>query len=523
MALRIVATKPNPALVTLPWHLSLDEWGDDVVVPLPRGISRHIVRIVRLGQDVYAVKQTREQWANREYRLLRDLRRLGLPAVEPVGVVSGREAARRRGDRARAGHPAPAVLPALPVAVQPRPPARQPAEDPRRAGRAARAAAPGRVLLGRRVAVQRAVPAQRRRVRGVPRRRRDRRAARDAQPRPALARPRGGADQHLRRAARPAGRRAAQRGRSRPTTSSTGCRSGTTGCGRELTGTEEYTTDEIWRIEQRMERLNELGFDVDELDIVTDWDGVDGAGAAQGRRGQPPRPRAAAADRPRRRGQPGPPAAQRPGGLHRAPRPRRREPLDRRAPLADHGLRADHRDGAAVDARQARAGRGVPRDPRAPLVPVRAARPPGAHRRRRPVLHRHGAHAPAPRRSSPASPRPPSSKPSWTSPDGPESGRPGPRSPASTRASSSGRPGPESGRARASFTSSRGSASGRARGARRAIGYVDRARSHPRRTTITVQPWSASHRRRSRSASRCSSVRSCHSAPSYSTATRCRG
>ena len=91
MALRIVATKPNPALVTLPWQLSLDEWGDDVVVPLPRGISRHIVRIVRLGKDVYAVKQTREHMANREYRLLRDLRRLGLPAVEPVGVVSGRE------------------------------------------------------------------------------------------------------------------------------------------------------------------------------------------------------------------------------------------------------------------------------------------------------------------------------------------------------------------------------------------------------------------------------------------------
>src|SRR4051794_20951837 len=91
MALRIVATKPNPALVTLPWQLSLEEWGDDVVVRLPRGISRHIVRIVRLGQDVYAVKQTREQWANAEYRLLRDLRRLGLPTVEPVAVVSGRE------------------------------------------------------------------------------------------------------------------------------------------------------------------------------------------------------------------------------------------------------------------------------------------------------------------------------------------------------------------------------------------------------------------------------------------------
>jgi hypothetical protein len=29
----------------------------------------------------------------------------------------------------------------------------------------------------------------------------------------------------------------------------------------------------MWRIERRVERLNDLGFDVDELDIVTDFDG----------------------------------------------------------------------------------------------------------------------------------------------------------------------------------------------------------------------------------------------------------
>ena len=29
----------------------------------------------------------------------------------------------------------------------------------------------------------------------------------------------------------------------------------------------------MWRIESRIERLNDLGFDVDELDIVTDFDG----------------------------------------------------------------------------------------------------------------------------------------------------------------------------------------------------------------------------------------------------------
>ncbi|HEY0773722.1 MAG TPA: DUF4032 domain-containing protein, partial [Nocardioidaceae bacterium] len=41
----------------------------------------------------------------------------------------------------------------------------------------------------------------------------------------------------------------------------------------ELTGIEEFEASEMWRIEQRVERLNQLGFDVDELDIVTDWSG----------------------------------------------------------------------------------------------------------------------------------------------------------------------------------------------------------------------------------------------------------
>jgi Domain of unknown function (DUF4032) len=41
-----------------------------------------------------------------------------------------------------------------------------------------------------------------------------------------------------------------------------------------LTAVEEFGTEEMWRIEQRIERLNDLGFDIDELDIVTDWDGA---------------------------------------------------------------------------------------------------------------------------------------------------------------------------------------------------------------------------------------------------------
>lgn len=89
MALRIVATRPDPALLTLPWATPLEEWTEHVV-PLPRGLSRHVVRIVRLGERTYAVKETVEEIAFREYRLLRDLQRIGLPAVVPQGVVTGR-------------------------------------------------------------------------------------------------------------------------------------------------------------------------------------------------------------------------------------------------------------------------------------------------------------------------------------------------------------------------------------------------------------------------------------------------
>src|SRR3990170_2288754 len=81
MALRIVASRPDPAIITLPWSPPLEEWTDDHVVPLPRGLSRHVVRIVRLGEKTYAVKETQERIAFREYRLLRDLQRMGLPAA----------------------------------------------------------------------------------------------------------------------------------------------------------------------------------------------------------------------------------------------------------------------------------------------------------------------------------------------------------------------------------------------------------------------------------------------------------
>ena len=102
MALHVVASRTDPALVGLPWPTPLEEWTDEYVVPLPRGLSRHVVRIVRVKQQTMAIKETEADIALREYRLLRDLHRLGMPAVVPKAVVTGRTDAD--------GEPLPAAL-----------------------------------------------------------------------------------------------------------------------------------------------------------------------------------------------------------------------------------------------------------------------------------------------------------------------------------------------------------------------------------------------------------------------------
>jgi len=89
-----ILAKPNEqaGLMDLPWDMPLEEWPSWYLVALPRGISRHVVRFVRINQRVYAFKEVVEAYATREYRLLRDLERIDFPSVSPVGVVSGRQA-----------------------------------------------------------------------------------------------------------------------------------------------------------------------------------------------------------------------------------------------------------------------------------------------------------------------------------------------------------------------------------------------------------------------------------------------
>jgi hypothetical protein len=83
MALQVTAGPTSPDLLFLPWDTPLEEWPDDQLVALPRGISRHVVRFVRHERRGVRVKEVGEHLAVREYRLLRDLERSTSPASRP--------------------------------------------------------------------------------------------------------------------------------------------------------------------------------------------------------------------------------------------------------------------------------------------------------------------------------------------------------------------------------------------------------------------------------------------------------
>ena len=89
-SLSITAATVDPGLLDLPWDLPLEDWPTDRIAALPKGISRHIVRFANLSGYVIAVKETSNELASREYDMLRTLQRLEVPCVEPVAVISGR-------------------------------------------------------------------------------------------------------------------------------------------------------------------------------------------------------------------------------------------------------------------------------------------------------------------------------------------------------------------------------------------------------------------------------------------------
>ncbi|MCU1546377.1 MAG: hypothetical protein JWP30_1477 [Homoserinimonas sp.] len=89
-SLSITSATADSALLDLPWSVPLELWPDDVIAALPKGISRHLVRFARLSGYVIAIKETSPEIARSEYEMLRTLQRLDVPCVEPVAVITDR-------------------------------------------------------------------------------------------------------------------------------------------------------------------------------------------------------------------------------------------------------------------------------------------------------------------------------------------------------------------------------------------------------------------------------------------------
>jgi Domain of unknown function (DUF4032)/Lipopolysaccharide kinase (Kdo/WaaP) family len=94
MRIQLVPRAATADFLDLPWHEPLEEWRSTRLVEVPRGIGRHVVRFVDYAGAFFALKELPPEVAQREYRLLRELTLRAIAAVEPVGVV---------GDRARPG------------------------------------------------------------------------------------------------------------------------------------------------------------------------------------------------------------------------------------------------------------------------------------------------------------------------------------------------------------------------------------------------------------------------------------
>jgi hypothetical protein len=79
-----------PDFIDLPWEHSITTWDPDRFVVLPKGISRHEVRFHERDGELFAIKELPERAARTDYEVLRALDDQSVPTVKPVGLVLGR-------------------------------------------------------------------------------------------------------------------------------------------------------------------------------------------------------------------------------------------------------------------------------------------------------------------------------------------------------------------------------------------------------------------------------------------------
>jgi tRNA A-37 threonylcarbamoyl transferase component Bud32 len=91
LRLQLTARTGHPDFLDLPWGVPLAQWEHERIVEMPLGIHRHVVRTVRYGDRLYHLKELPRRYALREWQFLRHLRDEGVPVVEVVGIVTLRD------------------------------------------------------------------------------------------------------------------------------------------------------------------------------------------------------------------------------------------------------------------------------------------------------------------------------------------------------------------------------------------------------------------------------------------------
>ena len=91
MQLQLLTTaEAQPDYLAFPLDEPLEEWDHDAIVEIPVGTHRHVVRFVQQDGRLYALKELPPRLARREWDHLRHLKEEGLPVVDVVGVIGDR-------------------------------------------------------------------------------------------------------------------------------------------------------------------------------------------------------------------------------------------------------------------------------------------------------------------------------------------------------------------------------------------------------------------------------------------------
>ncbi len=86
--LRLRTRAGHPDFLDLDWDRPLDTWEGGRLVEVARGVHRHVVRFVAYDDALYALKELPARVCAREYDMLRRMALESLPVVEAVGIVS---------------------------------------------------------------------------------------------------------------------------------------------------------------------------------------------------------------------------------------------------------------------------------------------------------------------------------------------------------------------------------------------------------------------------------------------------